>query len=138
MCIIILTAFFWKFQVYLVFFHPRDPPDPLTCMFIQVIPTVLCVYSAHHLVGELLNISTKYLSNNYTNTWNQTSNETSPSTNLNNLTPPIRQTASIFKQPVTVFKSHETKVNRNWHMNTWLFSGLRVRMICTRIRIRLN
>jgi len=43
-------------------------------------------------------------------TTKKTSNETSPSTNLNNLTPPIRQTASIFKQPVTVFKSHETKV----------------------------
>lgn len=31
-------------------------------------------------------------------------------TNLNSLISPIRQTASIFKQPVTVFKTHETQV----------------------------
>ena len=32
--------------------------------------------------------------------------------NLNVLTPPIRQTASIFKQPVTVFKTNTTKVKK--------------------------
>merc|ERR1719167_373908 len=31
-----------------------------------------------------------------------------------NLVPPIRQTASIFKQPVTVFKVHESKVKNDF------------------------
>lgn len=32
---------------------------------------------------------------------------------LNSLVPPIRQTASIFKQPVTVLKTHKTDVKKN-------------------------
>ena len=35
------------------------------------------------------------------------------SSNLNNLTAPIRQTASIFKQPVTVYKSNQTQVKKD-------------------------
>ena len=37
----------------------------------------------------------------------------SVNTNLNHLVPPIRQTASIFKQPVTVMKTHKTNVKKN-------------------------
>ena len=44
---------------------------------------------------------------------NQKSAVINAASDLNNLVPPIRQTASIFKQPVTVMKTHKTDVKKN-------------------------
>lgn len=103
-----------KFDIY--YYSPKGKRVRSKPELIREVGDVMDLSAFHYNTGKMSSSLIKPGRSKKQAKKTVTAADSCPSPTINNassLVPPIRQTASIFKQPVTVYKTHETEVKKN-------------------------